>query len=238
MPLTIARRRSLGTGAFSPASISGLVAWYDASTLGLTDASSISAWTDLSGNGQTMTAAGSARPTFHSTGGNLINGRSVATFDGSANRMATSSAVTTVTTNWSIFLVCTVTGFGGVGVCPIFNGSGGSNGWGIAGCTAGTTKPGWLAGGIAWEPVTNAISIATHLYELVYTSSASMWIDAVSDAPGTTTPNTPTTATYLGSHDGSNFWPGSIGEVVVYSAAVSSGNRALLESYFNTKWGV
>lgn len=68
-------------GEFSPLSIPGLQAWYDAfdkdtitSSLGL-----VSSWSDKSGNGNTVSASGSARP---ETQMNNINGLNTIAFDG------------------------------------------------------------------------------------------------------------------------------------------------------------
>lgn len=60
------------TAGFTPASVSGLWAWYEASKLtGLSDGDRLASFTDQSGNGRHATAAGAARP-FYRT--NIING--------------------------------------------------------------------------------------------------------------------------------------------------------------------
>lgn len=67
---------------FTPASITGLAAWYDASDAGsiTSAAGAVSQWNDLSGNAKHLTqATAAAKPT---TGGTTLNGRNVITFDG------------------------------------------------------------------------------------------------------------------------------------------------------------
>lgn len=70
-----------GAAAFSPASISGLQLWLDASQItGLNDGDAVATWSDLSGNANNATqGTASARPTYQ-TG--EINGQPVVQFDG------------------------------------------------------------------------------------------------------------------------------------------------------------
>jgi len=94
------RRRLLlgggGSAPFTPASISGLMSWYDASdTATITDAGAgaVSQWNDKSGNGYHLTqATGIQRPT---TGTRTINGLNVVDFDGSNDVIARTFADTT-----------------------------------------------------------------------------------------------------------------------------------------------
>lgn len=66
--------------AFEPTEISGLKAWYDASTLTGADGSSVSAWLDQSGNEAHMyQSTSAAQPTLQT---NELNGRNVVRFDG------------------------------------------------------------------------------------------------------------------------------------------------------------
>ena len=70
------------SGAWTPASFSGLIAWYKAD-VGVTSSGSpalVSQWDDQSGNGYHLANSGSGKPT---TGADTINGLNVITFDGS-----------------------------------------------------------------------------------------------------------------------------------------------------------
>lgn len=70
---------------FEPTEISGLKAWYDASTLTGTDGSSVSQWLDSSGNQAHMfQPSATAQPTLQT---NELNGRNVVRFDGSDDFM-------------------------------------------------------------------------------------------------------------------------------------------------------
>lgn len=78
-------------GAFTPASISGLQAWfesYDASTI--TIGTGVSQWNDKSGNGRHLTqATGLSQPTYTASG--LPNGGYSIVFDGVADYMSTAA---------------------------------------------------------------------------------------------------------------------------------------------------
>lgn len=66
--------------AFEPTEISGLVGWWDASTLSGADGSSVSAWLDSSGNEAHMyQSTSAAQPTLQT---NELNGQNVVRFDG------------------------------------------------------------------------------------------------------------------------------------------------------------
>lgn len=70
---------------FEPTEISGLKAWYDASTLTGTDGSAVSQWLDSSGNQAHMfQPSATAQPTLQTS---ELNGRNVVRFDGSNDLM-------------------------------------------------------------------------------------------------------------------------------------------------------
>jgi 6-phosphogluconolactonase (cycloisomerase 2 family) len=71
--------------AFEPTEISGLKAWYDASTIDQADGTNVSAWLDSSGNEAHMyQSTTSAQPTLQT---NELNGRAVVRFDGTDDFM-------------------------------------------------------------------------------------------------------------------------------------------------------
>lgn len=83
-------------GAFTPASITGLVAWWDASDTASITASggSVSQWNDLSGNAFHLTqGTGANQPT---TGTRTQNSLNVIDFDGTSDSMAKTSVGTFV----------------------------------------------------------------------------------------------------------------------------------------------
>ncbi len=74
------RARGHSPPVFSPASISGLVGWWDFTTLNLSNTDPISVVSDRSGNSHDATKSNSsAKPTFYVGG---INDRAIGSFDG------------------------------------------------------------------------------------------------------------------------------------------------------------
>lgn len=78
---TLTALKTHGLIAVSPTDVSGLKAWYDASSIAQADNSAVTSWTDSSGNGWTVTqATGAAQPTLQTA---ELNGKPVVRFDGS-----------------------------------------------------------------------------------------------------------------------------------------------------------
>lgn len=79
---------------WTPASIAALSAWFDAAKgIGKT-ASAVDSWADQSGNGKTLTASSTARPTFVASDN---AGLPAVSFDGAVNAMTSTVGTTSVT---------------------------------------------------------------------------------------------------------------------------------------------
>ena len=91
-------------GVFGASTITGMAAWYDASTASsITSAGGlVTQLNDLSDNGLHLVAAGTARPT---TGANTINGLNTIDFNGTANVLKKTSVSVTATNAMTVFLV-------------------------------------------------------------------------------------------------------------------------------------
>lgn len=78
---------------FSPSSLSGLQAWYDAGQISgvTTDGAAVASWTDLSGNGRHATQATAGMQPVLKTGANGIGGAPVVRFDGTDDWLKTAS---------------------------------------------------------------------------------------------------------------------------------------------------
>ena len=89
-------------GRTFPASVGSVVAVWDASDLALADGDPVGSWVDRV-NGHTLTASGSARPTFAASA-NRVGARPAITFDGSSDVLAVGSNLTTSTSGVVIVL--------------------------------------------------------------------------------------------------------------------------------------
>lgn len=106
VPTAAAHQAEIGAhgagGAWTPASLTGLAAWYKADA-GVTDDGSgnVTAWNDQSGNGWHLSASGSARP---KTGTRSLNSLNVLDFNGSSNYMANNGFTFNVG-DWTVLAV-------------------------------------------------------------------------------------------------------------------------------------
>jgi hypothetical protein len=104
----IRRRRGTSTPtppAFSPADLTGLKVWLDASTLALTNGAAVTSWPDASGAGSTPTGAAGTEPLFQTA---VLNGLPIVRFPPArlmsfaANPMTGAAAGTAVTVQKSV----------------------------------------------------------------------------------------------------------------------------------------
>lgn len=207
------------------------LAWYDPSDAStLTVASNLcSQMTDKSGNGRTLTAAGSARM---SSGTATINGLNVLV-GSAATGMA--SANVTVAQPITVLQVVKLTTLGANTHEPI--GSSGANGF-IQYYNGSNGFWAYYAGTV----VNSAVSAdtATHLLDSIFNgASSALFLDAAQIAvsnPGTQ--GFSASPIRLGNDDTLTTagWIGSIGETLMYSSALSTTNRQQAEAYLKAKW--
>jgi hypothetical protein len=231
-----------GTAAGSPSGggppVTGYAAWYDSSQItGVADGALLGTWPDLSGNGYTLTATGTQRPTYYSST-QTINGLPVVAFSGTVELLLASAPVAMPTaTPLSIFLVCKPTSF--AGYMNLFNhwGSNPPKPWQWYVDTSGALN--FSSGSLA---VSSTLSTAgLHLYEVVWDGSttAAQYIDGASAGSGSVSASAGGTYPFtLGTEDNDNYtFLGLIAEVVYYQTALSAANRQSVENYLRTKWG-
>lgn len=215
------------SSAFSPANISGIQLWLKADSLSLNDNDLVTTWTDSSGNGNNATA--SNKPTYKT---NQINGLPAVQFI-ALDFMQTPSITMT---NMSIFIVLKPGAT--AGYVMEFAGAGSSNAI-ISNFTANTLEvfnsPRISMGATA----TTAFS--QHTLTRDATNGTKTWRNgsAVTTDPSAVTPNTGVIT--IGTDGGAGTtdqWSGYIAEIILYNNEVSSANRALIESYLLTKYGL
>ncbi len=182
---------------------------------------SITTWTADRGTGPTQATSGS-RPTKVDS---VINGHSVVRFDGTDDFLATTDI-----TGLTFFVVLNAA----VGINDYAH-------WFARNSTA--TYP-WHGG-----QTTMVYSGASPINVV----NGSGWVDGVSTAPASMARDAtfrvysfrPTTGTELGSYgwwnqasQGGRYWKGDFAEVIVYSDALSTGNRQSVEDHLGTTYGI
>lgn len=219
----------------SPTEIAGCALWLDgadSSAASMTlNGSLVETWKDKSGNNRNATASGTARPTLT---GSALNGRSVVTFDGTANQMQIDGTFL-VTSNATIFAVARRTS-GGFGAVITSKGTGdtspslqhASGSWQIN--HAGNLSViGAQAGYAVLSGTISAGATAAFANGLLQDSDASSG-SLASDA----------TKTYIGTYRAAiaNVLAGEIAEIIVYNTALSTADRARVEAYLAQRWGI
>lgn len=241
--------------AFTPASISGLGAWYDA-----TDASSftfstgadVSQWNDKSGNGNNLTqSTGTLQPLRVASG---INSMAAVQFrdDGTAKMVAAvhSASLTWTTAVHSFVVMRRVADLAASEhVVGLYAASGTEREWrllilsdDVLQMTASTNG---MAGGLVSVNNATALSLSTN-YILEGTANT------VTQLVGSSVNNaTPATASGFTAHVNSNApfnvgarngasdpYAGYVGEIVFYTKSLTAGERTQVINYLSAKWGI
>ena len=230
------------TTAFS--GITGLTVWLRADCVtgngaDPADNSTISTWTDLSGNGNNATGYGS--PTFQSDSANLINSQPVVNFNGSAT--FTSIDIRAITRpNITIFAVYKLRSNNTVGVWGIDDG-----GWdrffmarwtgnnGIISHSGTTAVPNSGENGVT-KYVTTIYKYNVSGGSNVYDNGA--LVSAFTDNAAEGAAQTTLRIGSIGAIGGGYALIGDVAEIIVFSQALSDADRKIVNGYLNTKYNL
>jgi hypothetical protein len=245
-PGPLVLRRSLAAALFVPTDIAGCKAWYDFSDItslweaaSLTDqvdvdGDSIVSVTDKSGAANHLAVSIVFNTPLYKTG--IINGLSVARFDGSNDQLT--SPVIATDASWTMFLLAQKRSAPGAGVQTLFSGAGNVNV-----VTASATD----ANGYVW-----AVNEASSLVALggtatgvnivcIRVASVSNLIARINGGSGTTLDPADAAATasltYAFGSDGTLPGDFDLGEVLAYDSALSDADLDAIGNYLATKWG-
>lgn len=252
---------------FSPAIISGLSAWWDASDAAtLVDATTggsavaadggVARWEDKSGNGRHWYQATSGHRPLRKTG--VKNSLDVIRLDGSDDRMQ-SSGSTPVSWKWTdITALDTWSAFAVAKAGSISTNSTGNNvnfNQQIVG-EAGSSNAAFffrsagLVGGFVYgtsftfQSVTASYTAGDwRAFSLVFDTATDFAVRVDGGSPGTTatpsSPQFPGDYPWLGfTANGGAYFDGDIAEIIFYNVALSSADREAVESYLMDKWAI
>lgn len=236
--------------AVQPDSLSNLAAWFKADALSLNDGDPIASWADSSSGGHTLTAAGSARPTYKTA---IANGQPVARFDGSANVLTMDTALKAI---WSgvaqgeIFAVVSIAAASVIHDILHWTFSGGGM-WVELGIDNATARPYLASRRVSTdsfqenlqEQITTAkFYVLTGQLDPSVANGCIRWTD---DALGGKF-STGTTGVYatdaggtceVGASVGTNFLHGDLAEVIIYQRKLTIRERMGVGHYLSTKYG-
>ena len=214
--------------SFSPTDIAGLAGWYISDTGFVAETS----WEDQSEAGNDLTVSGA-------TVGSDLNGRATVSFDGTNDgatrdvfNLGAAGAV-------SIFVVCKIN-VGNIGrqvIAMYGDGAFDCHGFG------GNPTTAHVINGVLSENGTTNLSSAWNVVGTIQTDDAStdyLYVNNAAEADQAGVGNVADDLLFaLGRYTGAAEWcKCQIAEVVVYAAALSSDDRAALQTYFEEQWGL
>ncbi len=215
---------------FSPDDLAGLSAWYDASQEIVADGTAISSSTDRSGNGRhAVQATGANQPIFKAA---IQNGRGVYRFDGTNDFLRVAF---TRNQPHTAFAVAKVSAVNGGNHQAIIDGN--SDDSASLMITAGGTILNAFAGALL--ATGDAMGLVNfHRIAAVFNgASSSIQYDAVAADTGNAGASN-AGGVSIGGNGGNRAFNGDVGEVVLYSRALSAGEISQVMAYLSTKWGV
>jgi len=220
---------------FNPASsIPGCQLWLDAadtSTVALDSSSSVFAWLDKSGNGNTVTQATSANQPTYVT--NVVNGNPVIRFNGTSHVLQTTSFTSLGTNSVSFWLVERNLSNSGGGGAP-FSFNSGPNG-GIV-----------FQNNNGLQPLGNSVPYTSSVARIVFYNRTNTGSGDSTYLNGTviTTRDDNTTGTYgstfaVGMRIPSTIYTsGDICEILIFTGMPTTSQRQKIEGYLAHKWGL
>ncbi len=247
--------------AFSPTSIAGLKAWYDASdtaTISLAS-SEVTQWNDKSGNAYHLTQGTSARRPL--SGVDTLNSKNVLTFDGNDVLVASTASNWTFLNN-STGATIFVTAYYNTSAVQtiIFDTSTATTG--AVGVSAFRGSNDKLGAFVVYGSGGNYVSLDSNLQTLT-DNTAYYWsmkldnsnataasrikarVNGGAEQGANTWTNTPSSANpaqplFLGSYDtaGNGGFQGRIAEVIMYSGILSETDITNVNAYLASKWAL
>lgn len=217
---------------FTPLSVSGLKMWYDASdasTITKDGSDFVSQWNDKSGIGINLTSTGTAKPLWVDA---VKNGKPVIRFDGVNDYMSNTSSSTYSQPN-TLFFVGTSPNADGEGM---FDGGGSTRN--LLNRQSTNTYRVYAGTGVTGGTASTSFQIFRVLFS---DGNGELDINGSSILTGQTINTFGMANPILAAFDSSGpsgYADIDICEVLLYNASLSSGDKASVLSYLNTKWAI
>ena len=213
---------------FVPTTLTGLALWLDgadSSTLTLSG-SSVTAWSDKSGNSRNAT--GGVSPTLGTNG---------VTFNGTTQYLSTTYSA--VPAAESVFVVATWTGTTDRNYCIIGTSATNGRGYNVF-RSGGAAVIRWDRWGVAGYAQTSGVqSNVQFMSSAIFTGSAgTTGLNGGSQSASAAFSFSGTGTTNIGTGVLSDYFTGTINEVLCFSRALSTPQRQRVEGYLAWKWGL
>jgi hypothetical protein len=215
---TIASHRTAPAPTGPPVT-TGMVGWWDASTLALADGATVTSWPDNSGAGRHMTPV-AAGPILKTA---VQNGKSVVRFDGTDRILQAAGSIVVPQHVFAVakYAAATMPSYNG-----LFTGSGASD-QDILFIGSGGTK--WYAAGGTYTYHKDGVLDATltapmNAFAVMSMSNPTLWYGYLQFQIGNDRGNA------------GRYWNGDVAELIVYDRVLSTVERQQVEAYLTAKW--
>lgn len=207
-----------------PSTVTGMLAWYKADALGLSDGDPVGSWADSSGNSRTPTQSGSSRPTYK-TG--IVNGMPVVRFDGSNDYLSLSQSFISADA-WTILTVSKSSS----GTGPIAsNDSSGNRGWVF---WRGTSGGNFETGG---SPGTS-YTASSGFDVITIRGGIEIYVNGVFNISSTRSIPSNAAPFEIGRRNFGELLTGDIAEIIIYNRRITRAERAGIEQYLASKYAI
>jgi hypothetical protein len=201
---------------------------------GLADGDPVSTWTDSSINGNNATMTGSNRPTFKT---NIVNGKPVVRFTSAGLSKLTLATSISGASPWCMFAVMKQATAAG-SVMALGGASGSDELWGLLAANDSTV---YLRDRLGYNNGTNPVPATFQvLTGLSSGGSKTVWINGTSISLSGAALANSLDFTVIGYRAITSplYGDGDIAEIIIYNASLSSTDRANIEKYLGTKYGI
>lgn len=213
--------------------VSGYVGWWDAADIASITITSgkVSQWNDKGSGGHNLSqATAGKRPT---SGANLIGGLNVLTFDGAATYLSGTTPLAAILS--TVFVVAQNTDAGAT-QRDVFQFGEGTGDGRIYRTSADHID---MFNGLSIDSGQTWGTTLAHVVAATFNGASSkLTVDGGAVTNGTVNTNAPGSTWEAGAFNNSEWWKGYIGEIIVYSSALSNANRKLVEDYLLAKWSI
>jgi hypothetical protein len=244
MSITRLNPNQLAGGIDSAVDIASLLGWWKADSLGLSDGTAVSSWTDSSGNGKHLVqATGSKQPLLKTA---ILNGLPVIRFDGTDDALSCASFARGA---FTMFVVLKTTSQANTTI--EHSATSGSNAGFYFSSTGGANFAMTGAGGSALTAYDVGLILADSATRIITESADGTdaglrgWVNGHPCTRGTSYGNanpgaaTVTDTLYVGGRGGtSRFTNGDIAEIIIYGRVLARNERQAIEDYLARKYAL
>jgi hypothetical protein len=225
--------RTVGSGAFDPNTIAGLIGWWKADDAASITASggNVSQWNNkkTSATVHLVQATGANQP---NTGTRTQNGLNVIDFNGTSDAMRAPWG-STLAQPFTVFVVAASDSVAAQrGMCDASGGAASDS-------LLMYHPPGSTWAIYAGASVSSGVTAntAAHVHTGLFNAASSqMWTDATAGSAANAGLRDMATLAVGTEEPGTNLWDGWIAEVIVYNAALNSTDRGTVQAALKTKW--